>query len=85
MGAHARTRSGVGLQRAGQQLGAAAGFGCPWAVSTYLMGVALTTGGLIILALMLFVIVRKSRAHVWSTRSFTVAGQPHHTIETVSQ
>jgi hypothetical protein len=68
------------------QLGiAAAGVGCPRAVSTYLMGAALTTGGLIVLALVLFVRVSNSRANVWSAKSFTVAGQPNHTIGTVSQ
>jgi Co/Zn/Cd efflux system component len=83
--AHGHTPESARNVRANQLGAAAAGFGCPRAVSTYLMGAVLTTGGFDYLALMLFVIVRNSHAHVWTTKLFIVAGQPHHTIETISQ
>lgn len=53
---------------------------CLKAVSTYLIGVTLTTGGLIILTLILFAMFKQSRNKEWSQMSFTVAGQPHRSI-----
>jgi hypothetical protein len=55
---------------------------CAKAVSTYLIGVTLMTGGLIILALVLFAMWKQSRNNEWSQMSFTVAGQPHRSIGT---
>jgi hypothetical protein len=55
---------------------------CSKALSTYLIGVTLTTGGLIILALILFAMLKQSRSKEWSQMSFTVAGQPHRAIGT---
>jgi hypothetical protein len=49
------------------------------------MGVALTTGGLIILAIIGYAFFKRARATIWSNKSFTVAGKPNHTIETVSR
>jgi hypothetical protein len=49
------------------------------------MGVALTTGGLIILGIISYAFYKNARATIWSNKSFTVAGQPNHTIETVSR
>jgi uncharacterized membrane protein YebE (DUF533 family) len=64
---------------------AAVNFGCTKAISTLLMGVALTTGGLIILGIISYAFYKNARATIWSNKSFTVAGQPNHTIETVSR
>lgn len=64
---------------------AAVGFGCTKAISTLLMGVALTTGGLIILAIILYVIYKNARSTMWSDKSFTVAGQPNHSIDSYSR
>jgi hypothetical protein len=49
------------------------------------MGVALTTGGLIILAIILYVFYKNARATMWSVKSFTVAGQPNHSIDSYSR
>jgi hypothetical protein len=45
--AHGRALESAGNVRANQLGAAATGFGCPRAVSTYLMSAVLTTGGLI--------------------------------------
>lgn len=63
--------------------GGVAGTVCPKALSTYLIGVTLTTGGLFVLSLILFALWRKSRNKAWSQKSFMIAGQPHRAIGTV--
>ena len=60
--------------------GGVAGPVCSKALSTLLIGVTLTTGGLVILALILFAMWKQSRNQGWSQKSFTVAGQPHRAI-----
>lgn len=64
---------------------AAVDFGCTRAISTLLMGVALTTGGLIILAIIGYAFFKNARAAIWSNKSFTVAGKPNYTIEADSR
>jgi len=81
--AHGHALDAACNARANQFGAAAVGFGCAKALSTLLMGVALTTGGLIILAIMSYAFYKNSRATGWANKSFTVAGQPNHTIESV--
>jgi hypothetical protein len=71
--------------RANQYGANAVDFGCTKAISTLLMGVALTTGGLIILAIISYAFYKNARATIWSNKSFTVAGQPNHIVETTSR
>jgi hypothetical protein len=83
--AHGHALSAACTARANKYGAAAVGFGCTRAISTLLMGVALTTGGLVILAVISYAFYKNARATLWTNKSFTVAGQPNHTIETVSQ
>jgi hypothetical protein len=45
----------------------------------------LTTGGLIILALILFAMAKQSRRKEWSKKSFTISGRPQRVIGTVAR
>jgi hypothetical protein len=81
--AHGHALDAACNARANQYGAAAVGFGCTKAISTLFMGVALTTGGLIILAIIGYAFYKNARATIWSNKSFMVAGQPNHTIETV--
>ena len=81
--AHGHALDTACTARANQFGAAAVGFGCTRAISTLLMGVALTTGGLIILAIISYAFYKNARATIWSNKSFTAAGKPNHTIETV--
>jgi hypothetical protein len=83
--AHGHALDAACNARASQYGAAAVDFGCTKAVSTLLMGVALTTGGLIILAIIGYAFYKNARATIWSDKSFTVAGKPNHTIESVSR
>ncbi len=62
--------------------GGVAGPVCSKALSTLLFGVTLTTGGVVVLALILFAMWTQSRNEGWSQKSFTVAGQPPRAIGT---
>jgi hypothetical protein len=83
--AHGHALDAACNARATQYGAAAVNFGCSKAISTLLMGFALTTGGLIILAIIGYAFYKNARAIIWSNKSFTVAGQPNHTIETASR
>lgn len=83
--AHGHALDAACNARATQYGASAINFGCSKAISTLLMGVALSTGGLIILAIIGFAFYKNARGIIWSDKSFTLAGQPNHTIESVSR
>ena|ERR1700689_3677049 len=83
--AHGHALDAACNARANQYGAGAVDFGCTKAISTLLMGVAMTTGGLIILSIIGYAFYKNARGIIWSNRSFTLAGRANHTIETVQR
>jgi hypothetical protein len=70
---------------AGQTRATSAGTICARATSSYLMGAALTMGGLVIVTLVLFAMTKHASNSAWNKRLPTIPQRRQHVVETVAQ